>query len=205
MKTPKKIDLHKLHKNEYVTPKQPVLVQTSEATYLTITGQGEPGGPVFTEKIGALYSVAYTVKMTRKFAGQEDYGVCKLEAQYWCGQGGADFERVPRAEWCWRFLIRTPDFVTPEDLNKAVTALAKKGKSASAREVKLESLAEGLCVQMLHVGPYDREAETIARMRAYVEKEGLKFHGRHHEIYLSDPHRVPAERLKTILRIPVTR
>jgi hypothetical protein len=124
-----------------------------------------------------------------------------LEGQYWCKK--ADFCRVPKEQWRWNLLIRTPDFVTQNELDQAAETLLKRGKTASVREVKLETITEGRCVQMLHIGPYDREPETIALMKAHAEKEGFTFHGRHHEIYLSDPRRVAPERLKTILRIPI--
>jgi hypothetical protein len=202
--TPQKIDLYKLHKPDYVTPKKPVLLTIEPASYLAVTGQGAPGSDVFSDRIGALYGAAFTIKMTRKFGGLQDYAVCKLEGQYWCGECGGDFARVPKEQWKWRLLIRTPEFVTHDELDRAVQALLKKGKSPSVRDVKLETLTEGRCVQMLHVGPYEREPESIALMKACAEEKGLRFNGRHHEIYLSDPRRVAPERLKTILRIPVT-
>ena len=139
----------------------------------------------------------------RKFGGRQDYTVCKLEGQWWSSDGQQDFSRIPKDQWCWKLLIRTPDFVTQNELAKAVETLLKRGKTQPVQEVKLESFTEGHCVQMLHVGPYEREHETIALMKAHAEKSGLQFHGRHHEIYLSDPRRVPPERLKTILRHPV--
>jgi hypothetical protein len=205
MTTQPKIDLYKLHKDDYVTPRKPALINIQQATYLAISGRGEPGGEVFIDRIGALYAMAFTIKMTRKFAGQQDYSVCKLEGQWWCGDGGGDLSGVSKDEWQWKLLIRTPDFVNEDELQKAAAVLLERGKSPSVREVRLESLAEGHCVQMLHVGPYEREPETIEVMKAFAAKNGLEFHGRHHEIYLSDPRRVPSEKLKTILRHPVTK
>jgi hypothetical protein len=172
------------------------------AAQISIDGRGEPGGDEFTDKIGALYGAAYTIKMTRKFSGQQDYVVCKLEA-LWSFEEGQDFESIPREDWQWKMMIRTPDIVKPEELEKAASVLIEKGKSQSVREVKLEDISEGQCVQMLHVGPYDKEGETVEIMKTFAEEEGLEFQGRHHEIYLSDPRRVPPERLKTILRHPV--
>jgi len=195
-----KIDLYKLHKDEYATPKKPVLIQTKPAQYLSISGQGAPCCERFTACIGALYSVAFTIKMTRKFAGKQDYAVCKLEGQ-WFFEG--DLAKIPKDKWQWKLLIRTPDFIPQTDRQQAVATLLKKGKPREVEEVKLEKIDEGQCVQMLHVGPYDREHETIALMRAFAEEKGLKLVGSHHEIYLSDPRRVPPERLKTILREPV--
>ncbi len=199
-----KIDLCKLNKAEYAAPKKPILLEVKPARYLALSGQGAPGGELFTARIGALYGVAFTIKMTRKFDGQQDYAVCKLEGQWWCDDG-PNFAQVPPAQWQWKLLIRTPDFITPAELEKATAVLLKRGKGADVQRVQLESLDEGLCVQMLHVGPYDKECETIARMQEFAAGSQLEFHSRHHEIYLSDPRRVPPERLKTILREPVRR
>ncbi len=197
-----KVDLYKIHKPEYVAPKNPALIHTEPAQYLVIAGQGAPGGERFTACIGALYGMAFTIKMTRKFAGLQDYTVCKLEG-LWFFEG--DPKVTARREWRWKLLIRTPEFVTKEDCTEAVSKLLKKGKSREVEEVKLETLEEGQCVQMLHVGPYEREHETLAVMREFAESKGLEFTGAHHEIYLSDPRRVPPQRLKTILRQPVAR
>ena len=202
MPASEKIDLYQLHKTEYVKPKKPVLVQTRPAQYLAISGQGAPGGERFTACIGALYGVAFTIKMTRKFAGKQDYAVCKLEGQWW-SEPAQDLAKLRPDQWCWKLLMRTPDFIGEEDLRQAVVVLLKRGKGEDVRLVGLEALAEGPCVQMLHVGAYDRECETIAVMKAFAEKQQLQFSGKHHEIYLSDPRRVPPARLKTILRQPV--
>ena len=203
MSQTEKIDLFKLHKDQYVAPKQPQLVEIPEAKYLVVSGRGEPGGEEFTAKIGALYGAAYTVKMTRKFAGKQDYTVCKLEGQWWVDGEREDFASTDPKQWNWKLLIRTPDFVQDKDLNEAAATLLQKGKEPQVRQVGLEHFAQGTCVQMLHVGPYDKEPETISTMQAFVEEKGMEFCGRHHEIYLSDPRRVPPERLKTILRHPV--
>lgn len=203
MSQTEKIDLCKLYKEQYIAPKQPQLVEIPLARYLAITGRGEPGGKEFSSKIGALYGAAYTIKMTYKFSGKQDYAVCKLECQYWLDGDGYDFSNTPPEQWNWKFLNRVPDFVNDDDLESAVKKLLEKGKAPEVNQVKLESLSEGLCVQALHVGPYDRECETIEKMIAFADLQGLEFHGMHHEIYLSDPCRVPPERLKTILRMPV--
>jgi hypothetical protein len=200
-----KLDLGKLHAADYAATRTPALVTLKPATYLAIAGQGEPGGAVFTDRIGALYGVAFTVKMTRKFAGLQDYAVGKLECVWPMAADGDYFSRTPRQEWEWKLLIRTPDFVGANDLKRAVSALLDKGKPPSVREVRLETIAEGQCVQMLHVGPYDQEGETIQVMAAFAQRQGLKFQGRHHEIFVSDPRRVAPAKLKTILRHPVVK
>jgi hypothetical protein len=202
MKTQQKIDLYKLHKTEYAASRKPARVEVKPATYLAISGQGTPGGDRFTASIGALYGVAFTIKMTRKFAGKQDYAVCKLEGQWW-SEPGKDLVKLPLDQWLWNLLIRTPDFINEEDLRPAVAVLLKRGKGEDVKRVRLETLAEGSCVQMLHLGPYDKEHETMDVMRAFAEKQQLQFSGKHHEVYLSDPRRVPPERLKTILRQPV--
>ena len=197
-----KIDLYKQHKAEYAASRKPALLKAGRGCYLTIEGQGAPGTDIFTTSIGALYGVAFTVKMTRKFSGRQDYAVCKLEAQWW-SDGELNFAAAPKKSWRWKLLIRTPDFITQKDVANAVAVLLKRGKSKEAERVRLEPLSEGECVQMLHVGPYEREHETIESMKAFAASHGLSFRGRHHEIYLSDPRRVVPEKLKTILRMPV--
>jgi hypothetical protein len=202
MKTPtppaEKIDLLTLYKAEYVAPKKPTLITTRPAIYLAICGTGQPGDETFSTQIGALYSVAFTVKMTRKFAGKTDYTVCKLEAR-WPEISAQDTKRP----WKWELLIRTPEFVEPNELVSAAKKLLAKGQPQEVACVQLTPLSEGDCVQMLHVGPYDQEVRTVDAMLAFAKTKGLVSAGPHHEIYLSDPRRVPPARLRTILRIPV--
>jgi hypothetical protein len=173
----------------------PVLIQTRPAVYLTIDGVGEPGSVVFQGAIGALYAAAFTMKMANKFAGR-DYKVCGLEGLWW----GLD---APRESWQWKLLIRTPDFITREELAQTIEKLLQKGKPAEVSQVKLETIDEGRCVQVLHLGPYSEEPKTIAAMEEFAAAHGLHNEGHHHEIYLSDPRRSKPEKLRTILRQPV--
>jgi hypothetical protein len=113
-----KIDLYRLNKDEYAAPKKPTIVNVKKATYLTISGKGAPGGDEFSTRIGALYAMAYTIKMTRKFAGEQDYVICKLEGEYWCPDGNADLSKFPQEEWHWRLMIRTPEFVGAKKVEK---------------------------------------------------------------------------------------
>jgi len=202
MPATQKLDLYKVHKAEYVTPKKPVLIQTKPAKYLTIAGQGAPAGEAFQRSVGALYGVAFTLKMAKKFAGN-DYKVSNLEGLWWGDKEGEDFSAQPPDTWNWKLIIRVPDFIAAKDLKPAIATLRGKGKPPEVADVKLETIREGQCVQMLHVGPYAKEGETISQMVALAREKGLQCRGRHHEIYLSDPRRVPAERLRTILRLPV--
>jgi hypothetical protein len=187
---------------EYAAKPKPALVKTGKAVYLAVEGQGAPDGPAFGEAVGALYGMAFTIKMTRKFAGLGDYAVSTLEA-LWpemnCEPGG---DKEP---WKWQVLIRTPEFVPAGDLAKAADVLTKRGKGAGVKKVKFERLNEGLCMQALHIGAYNEEHKTIAAMKECAAKNGLRFSGAHHEIYLSDPRRVEPAKLKTILPVPVAK
>jgi hypothetical protein len=185
---------------EYAAKPKPALVKTGPAAYLAVDGVGSPDGAAFGEAIGALYGTAFTIKMTRKFAGLGDYAVSRLEALWpdMNGEPGAH-----KTQWKWTVMIRTPEFVTPADLTRAADVLTKRGKGDGVSKVRLMRLNEGLCVQALHVGPYDQECKTIAAMKDFAGQHGLHFAGAHHEIYLSDPRRVEPAKLKTILREPV--
>lgn len=187
----KKLDLYAQFKSEYVTPKGPVLLKVSPARYLSISGTGEPGGAEFEKKIGALYNVAFTIKMAKKAAGQ-DYAVAKLEC-LWPNNDRS----------LWVLAIRTPDFIGATELRAAVKVLLAKGKDAEVGEVEILKLKEGQCVQVLHVGPYDKVGETIEKLLSFAKAQGLAFRDALHEIYLSDPRRVSPTKLRTIIRHPV--
>ncbi len=195
------LDLYKLHKDEYVTPDSPVLVDVGKGHYLSITGQGAPGGPTFGRKVGLLYGAAFAVKMRSRSAGR-DYSVAPMEGLWWGSKKGHDFMDEPRETWNWKLLIRVPEFITDKDVSAAIGAGAGQG-TGGMQEVKLETLAEGRCVQVLHVGPYDQEDATIAAMMDFAKEKGLTINGPHHEIYLSDPNRTEPAKLRTILRQPV--
>lgn len=196
-----KLDLYREHKSEYVTPKQTEVIAVGPAKYLAIEGIGAPGSEAFQNAIGALYNVAYTLKM--KLKAKQDYTVCKLEGQWWADR--ENFAEAPQESWQWRLLIRTPDFVTNKDVDKTIETLMAKGKPAEVASVQLMKLNEGSCLQALHTGPYSSEPLTIAAMLKRAAEDGYSLTGLHHEIYLSDPRRVPPEKLRTILRLPVTK
>lgn len=197
-----RVDLYALHSAEYVARPEPAIVNVKRAYYLGIDGDGPPGSAAFTTAIGALYNVAFTVKMARKFAGT-DYVVAKLEGLWWTSGHTTDFLGAPHEQWCWKLMIRIPDFIAAREITKAARSLVERGKSEDVTRVKRFALTEGRCVQALHVGAYSEEPATVERMRLVAESHGLRFSGVHHEIYLSDPRRVAPARLRTILRIPV--
>jgi len=197
-----KLDLYAKHKNEYVaSAKKPGMVRIGPARYLSVAGRSAPGSEEFNRAIGALYTVAFTIKMARKFAGQ-DYTVTKLEGLWAPDSPEADPSSLSTI-WNWELLIRVPTFISEKELRTTVEQLVAKGKRDDVRKVRLTEIKEGECVQMLHVGPYTAEQPTIARMKEFAQLAGRTFAGRHHEIYLSDPRRVKPEKLKTILRQPV--
>ena len=190
-------------RGEYAASAAPRIVDVASASFLTVTGRGEPGGPAFTTAVGALYGAAWTIRMARARAGQP-FKVAPLEGLWWGRTFEGDFTAEPRDAWNWTLLVRVPAFVTRADLRAAQAALAAKGRPDAERLVTLGRLNEGRCVQALHLGPYPEERPTIERMLAFAAGRGMRFRGRHHEIYLSDMRRVPAEKRRTILRVPVS-
>jgi len=199
-----KLDLYKLHAAEYVKPRRPVLVATKAARYLAVDGAGDPNGPAFDAAVGALYAMAYTIKMGKKRLGQ-DFKVPGLEGLWWCAGGDPSRWMIAQSKrgWRWKVLLRMPETVKERCLVMARELLEEKGRGTGVGAVRLERLAEGKCVQMLHVGPYAAEGPTMDAMLAYAKERKLRFTGKHHEIYLSDPRRTKPEKLKTILRHPV--
>ena len=202
LKAREKFDVYKHYAPDYVTPKTPVLLEIKPAQYLAIVGHGKPGDATFQTQLGALYSVAFTAKMASKFAGR-DYTVAKLEGLWWGDDPNELLLGQKREIWNWKLLIRTPAFVTEKQISEAIHKLQESGKPADVASVKLETLDESGCVQMLHVGAYDAEAPTLEAMHTFAAQKGLDFTGLHHEIYLSDPRRVAPAKLRTILRHPI--
>lgn len=201
-KAGEKLDLYEKHKAEYVAGRLPALVKVGPAKYLAIGGRSQPGDAAFNNAVGALYTVAFTIKMASKFAGN-DYLVTKLEGQYWMNDGDPTPTPGKTAIWNWQLMLRVPGFVTEKTRAATVEDLVTKGKPSTVRSVKLVEITEGSCVQILHVGPYTEEHASIDKMRAFASQLGKSFAGRHHEIYISDPRKVAPEKLRTILRQPV--
>lgn len=196
-----KLDLKKEFKTYYRANTDPEVVEIEEGLFITIEGKGAPESDEFQSKINALYSLAYSIKMLMKREGK-DFVVAPLEGLWWV-DSDKSFLDVPREEWRWKLLIRMPDFITSEIVERAKKEVLKKKKIEIVKEIKLEKMKEGKCVQILHIGPYSTEIRSLKKMRELMEKENLIENGPHHEIYLSDPRRVPEEKLRTILRQPV--
>ncbi len=187
-----RLDLYREHAAEYEAGREPSFVNVGPALYLALDGEGAHGAAEFQEATAVLYNVAFAIKMRRKAAGQ-DYASTGIEALW---PEGPEATR-------WRLLIRVPEFIRSEDIERARELLGRSGMSDGAAAVRLERLDEGRCVQVLHVGPYADVPETIRRMRAFAEAHGFRFCGAHHQLYIADPRRVPPPRLRTLLRQPV--
>jgi hypothetical protein len=173
-----------------------------EMSFLTIDGQGDPDGPAYAAALGALYPLAYGIKFACKSDGA-DFVVPPLEALWWADDPRA-FVAGERAAWRWRVMIRVSDSVTPAALETARMAARRKGREGPFDKVTHIRFAEGDCLQTLHVGPCREEAPVLACLHDEImPAAGLGFAGPHHEIYLSDPRKAPAEKLRTILRQPV--
>ncbi len=196
-----KIDLVKEDKAYYTAKTSPQIIEFPKVSYLTIEGKGEPAGKTFTEAVQALYPLAYGVKGLCKKDGR-DFAVAKLEGLWWVKSNKPALE-VPREEWYWKLLIRLPDFVTSESVDKARQEVMKKKEVDLLKEIKFEKITEGKCIQVLHIGPYSTEPETIEKIRKLMKENNLTENGFHYEIYLSDPRKTPPQKMKTILRQPV--
>jgi hypothetical protein len=184
------------------------LVEVPELSYLAIDGRIEAGVPpgeseVFAESMTAMYGLAYGVKFLSKLRAEDpiDYPVMALEG-LWSSESGV-FEWGKREPWLYTLLVMQPDHIDQTMLDHA-RAKAKSPLPAMDR-VRLQRWKEGTSIQVMHVGPYSEEPRSLAMMEAYVREHDLEIHGRHHEIYLSDPRRAKPESLKTILRHPVRR
>ena len=204
-------DFRKEYKEFYVPKNRPEIVTVPKANYIAVRGNGDPNqeGGAYQQAIGILYAVAYTLKMSYKtdykIAGFFEYVVPPLEGFWWQeGIEGVDYSN--KNTFHWISVIRLPDFITKENFDWAVeTALKKKKLDCSSAEFL--TIDEGLCVQIMHLGSFDSEPDTVALMDDYLEKNGYENDFSkarlHHEIYMSDARKVPPEKWKTVIRHPI--
>lgn len=197
-----KLDLKKALGALYTpSAKTPSLVTAPRLQILAISGAGDPNNsPEWQSAAETLYPLSYTLKFMIKKAGGSDYSVMPLEAFWWVADGGVYDPNAPRTNWRWRALIVQPDFVTAEQVEQAKLEVARKKPAARVGEVAFESMEEGLVAQLMHIGPYSAEWPNIERLHQFIEEQGYRPRGDHHEVYLSDPSRTAPERMKTILR-----
>jgi len=204
-------DFKKEYKEFYLPKDTPQIVTVPKANYVAVRGQGDPNeeGGAYKAAMGILYAVAYTIKMSKlgdkRMEGYFDFVVPPLEGFWWQDDvEGVDYSR--KEAFHWISVLRLPDFVTREDLDWAKeTASQKKKLDCAAAEFL--TVDEGLCVQMMHLGPYDDEPASVALMDAYLAENGCEndFSDTrlHHEIYLTDARKVAPDKWKTVIRHPI--
>jgi hypothetical protein len=199
------VDMKKSLRDLYLAvPREPVLVKVPALSYLMVDGKGDPNtSKDFQEAIQALYGLAYTLKFQLKKVGVENV-VMPLEGLFHADDPSV-FLQGKKTEWQWTLMILQPKQVTAKRLAEARKELVEKRKLSSLPDVRLQKLSEGLCVQVLHIGPYAAERPTIERLHAFMRESGYGFAGAHHEIYISDPNRTAPQKLKTVIRQPVSR
>ena len=204
-------DFKKEYKEYYMPKNKPQIVDIPKANYIAVRGKGNPNeeGGVYQQAVGILYSVAYTLKMSYKtdykIEGFFEYVVPPLEGFWWQDNVvGVDYS--DKSTFNWISVIRLPDFITEENFAWAVETASKK-KNIDCSSAEFLTIDEGLCVQMMHIGPYDDEPASVAIMNAFLKENGyatdINENRKHHEIYLSDPRKTAPEKLKTVIRYPI--
>lgn len=182
------------------------LVDVPAQRFIAVDGSGDPNtSAAYARAVEALYTVAYTIKFASKRTLDRDFVVGPLEGLWWSDRPEV-FTARDKDAWQWRMLISQPDWITEDFIDDAKqTALAKKGLPAIA-DVRYEPMHEGLCAQVLHIGPYDDEGPILAELHGeYLAANNLRMTGHHHEVYLGDPRRSAPAELRTVLRQPVER
>jgi hypothetical protein len=199
-----KADLRKTFPRLYTAAADRVAeVDVPAMSYLQIDGRGDPATSIeYRNAVEALFAVAYGVKFAVKKSLGYDYVVMPLEG-LWSGGDAMSFSDGDRSNWEWTAMIAQPEVTTKPIFESVVEQTGKKKSLPSLSRLRMETLVEGLSLQVMHLGPYALEGPTVALLRRHAEAEGQAFHGRHHEIYLNAPDRTAPEQLKTILRQPV--
>jgi hypothetical protein len=199
-----KIDYKKVLKHLYnPSPKEPVIVVVPKMNYLTIEGQGDPNtSEDFKEAVEALFALSYALKfMIKKGEQQVDYGVMPLEGLWWA-DNIEEFTLQNKNNWKWRLMMMQPELIVKDLVQETLKAVEKKKNPPALPKLKFEEYDEGKSAQIMHVGPFSEEGPTVARLHQFIEDNGNKLHGFHHEIYINDMRRTAPEKLKTVLRQP---
>jgi len=199
------IDYKKEWKHLYNPPKKEVaLVEVPPIKFLMTDGSGYPGtSQEYQDAIEALYGLSYTLKfMSKKSENGKDYTVMPLEGLWWMEDMSKDFMEN-REDWLWTSMIMQPGFISKAMVDEAASQLRHKKNPVALDKIRFEEYQEGLAAQIMHLGPYAEEGPVIKKMHDYIDQNGYKRRGKHHEIYLSDPRRTAPEKMKTILRQPV--
>jgi len=200
----KKMDFKKIYSNLYNPPRQPELVDVPEMSFLMMDGTGDPNtSSIFQESLQILYKIAFTIKFALKKSGGPEYIVPPLEGLWWFDDPG-DFHLQNKDKLCWTSMIMQPEAVTEAVFRQALAEAGKKKVLPALDKVRMERLQEGLSAQVLHLGPYSAMISTIEQLHTFIRAKGMFFRGKHHEIYLGDPRRTAPEKLRTVIRQPVS-
>jgi hypothetical protein len=199
-------DFKKEQKELYQPKTTPSIIDVPSMKFIVVNGNGDPNCDDFSVAVETLYSLSYAIKMGNKSVFE--YVVPPLEGIWWTGCDIADKEKFE-----WAIMLRQPDFVTEEVFETAKAALKTKKKHLDFTSARLEQFTEGLCAQVMHIGPYDDEPKTIDALEKFVEESGYvlditddsvkALSRRHHEVYLSDPRKTARDKLKTVIRYPI--
>ena len=203
-----KINFKKTLKHLYTpSTKEFSVVEVPRMQFLMIDGHGDPNtAEEYKEAVEALYAVAYKIKFACKQKLERDYTVPPLEGLWWAENMDTFTVNRDKSTWDWTMMIMQPDWISPTLFGSAVAEVQKKKGLPGLQAIRLESYSEGLAVQILHLGSYDDEGPMLYKMHhEFIPKRGYTMTGKHHELYLSDPRKVPPEKLKTVLRQPVAK
>lgn len=180
------------------------ILDVPDLHYLMIDGHGDPNTGAFSSAVESLYPVAYTLKFASKNDLGRDYVVPPLEGLWWADDMDSFTSARNKTAWDWTLMLLTPDWIDSELVTAAIESVEAKGAPDRLADVRWERLAEGRCVQTLHIGSFDDEAEVLAQLHhEFIPAHGLRVSGTHHEIYFSDVRKTAPEKLRTILRQPV--
>jgi len=215
--TVNKLDYKKAFKELYAPKNKPSLIEVPEMNFIMVDGKGNPNEEAgeYQAAVELLYGLSYTIKMSKmgdsKPEAYFEYVVPPLEGLWWFKDDKMNFTN--KDNFCWTSMIRQPEFVTEEIFKWACAEVRRKKPNLDTAKARFQKFTEGLCVQMMHIGPYDEEPKTIKEIESYIENNNFKndissvksdgIIRRHHEIYLSDPRKTAPEKMKTILRHPV--
>jgi hypothetical protein len=201
-----KIDFKRELRELYLPGREPSLVDVPEMAFLMVDGRGNPNiAASYREAIESLYTVAYTVRFAikRMASGGVDYGVMPLESLWW-SEGATTLNLQDKSAWNWTAMIMQPDPVTAEVVAEARVEAARKRSLPALELLRYERFAEGTAAQIMHVGPHSTEGPTIRVLDRFIAEHGCTPIGKHHEIYLGDPRRAAPEKLRTVIRQPVS-
>ncbi len=200
-----KMDLKKTLKHLYQpSATEIVRVDVPVMNFLMIDGKGDPNtSQAFADAVEVLFALSYTLKfMAKKGQLAIDYGVLPLEGLCWANDMSA-FTDGDKSNWKWTSMIMQPDFITGEMVGLAIADVKRKKNLPALSSVRFESLSEGLCAQIMHIGPFSEEGPTIEKVHQFIESHGCKRTGKHHEIYLSDIRKADPKNWKTVIRQPM--